>query len=111
MLTVTVVAPSKITALASTLGGGGILVVFVVRGRAIFRDTVFKPLPNYGYHFHNFQTPHRSMGVSPGDFPQLPDLWPRFPSICGIMALKSTRIYGIVGTNFLGKMASPRQTG
>ena len=24
------------------------------------------------------------------------------------MALKSTRIYGIMGTNFLGKMARPR---
>ena len=28
-------------------------------------------------------------------------------SICGIMALKSTRIHGIMGTEFLGKMARP----
>ena len=30
--------------------GGGNL----VRGRAIFRGPFFKPLRNYGYHFHNF---------------------------------------------------------
>ena len=29
-------------------------------------------------------------------------------SICGIMALKSTRIYGIMGTNFSGEMVRPR---
>ena len=34
--------------------GGVTLVLFVVRGRAIFRGTYFKPLRNYGYHFHNF---------------------------------------------------------
>ena len=36
-------------------GGGGTLVLFVVRGCAIFRGTFFKkPLRNYGYHFHIF---------------------------------------------------------
>ena len=35
-------------------GGGGILILFVVSRRAIFRGTFFKPLRNYGYHFHNF---------------------------------------------------------
>ena len=39
---------------ARKLGGGVTLVLFVVRGRAIFRGTFFKPLRNYGYHFHNF---------------------------------------------------------
>ena len=34
---------------------------------------------------------------------------PDFYSICGIMTLKSTRIYGIMGTKFSGKMARPRQ--
>ena len=36
------------------LGGGGTVVFFMVQGRAIFRDTFFKPLRNYGSHFHNF---------------------------------------------------------
>ena len=51
-------------------GGGGTLILFVVRGRAIwygdvpfFRGTFFKPLRNYGYHFHNFLTFHGIMGV------------------------------------------------
>ena len=44
-------------------GGGGNLVLFVLRGRAIFRGTFFKPLRNYGYHFHNFLTFHGIMGV------------------------------------------------
>ena len=44
-------------------GGGGNLVLFIVRGRAIFRGTFFKPLRNYGYHFHKFLTFHRIMGV------------------------------------------------
>ena len=44
-------------------GGGGTLVLFVVRGRAIFRGTFLKPLRNYGYHFHNFLTFHGIMGV------------------------------------------------
>ena len=63
--------------LGSSLGGGGgILVLFVVRGRAIFRGTFFKPLRNYGYHFHNFLTFHRVMGV----------LFRGFFIISGIMA-------------------------
>ena len=37
------------------LGGGGILILFVVRGRAIFRGTFFKQSRNYQYHFHSFQ--------------------------------------------------------
>ena len=50
---------------------------------------------NYGcpfqWIFHNF----RNYG---------PDIY----SICEIMALKSTRIHGIMGTDFLSKMARPR---
>ena len=34
---------------------------------------------------------------------------PDFHSIYGTMTLKSTRTYGITGTNFSGKMARPRQ--
>ena len=33
---------------------------------------------------------------------------PDIHSIRGIMGLKSTRIYGIMGNNFSGKMARPR---
>ena len=51
-------------------GGGGTLVLFVVRGRAIFRGTFFKPLRNYGYHFHNFFDISRNYGCPSlsGDF-------------------------------------------
>ena len=38
-----------------------------------------------------------------------PNNGPDFHSIYGIMTLKSTRIYGIMGTNFSGKMARTRQ--
>ena len=69
------------------LGGGGILALFVVRGRAIFRGTFFKPLRNYGYHFHNFLAFHGIMGVlfrgffiTSGIMAQIPiqfvELWP-----------------------------------
>ena len=44
-------------------GGRGTLVLLVVRGLAIFRGTYFKPLQNYGHHFHNFKTFHGIMGV------------------------------------------------
>ena len=42
-----------------------------------------------------------------GIFHNLRNYGPDIYSICGIMALKSTRIYGIMGTNFSGKMARP----
>ena len=66
-----------LTASSFTRGGGGsTLVLFVVRGRAIFRGTFFKPLRNYRYHFHNFLTFHGIMGV----------LFRGFFIISGIMA-------------------------
>ena len=43
-------------------GGGGTLVLFVVRDVPFFRGTFFKPLRNYEYHFHNFLTFHGIMG-------------------------------------------------
>ena len=88
-------------------GGGGTLVLFMVRGRAIFKGTFFKPLRNYGYHFHNFFTFHGIMGVLFRGFFIIYGIGPHIYSICGIMALKSTRIYGIMGTNLSGKMARP----
>ena len=42
-----------------------------------------------------------------GTFHNFQNYGPDFHSICGIMALKSTRIYGIMGTIFSGKMARP----
>ena len=62
--------------ICTDLGGGGNLVPFVVRGRAIFRGTFFKSLRNYGYHFHNFFTFNGIMGV----------LFRGFFIISGIMA-------------------------
>ena len=55
-------------------GGGGTLVLFVVRGRAIFGGTFFKQLRNCGYHFHNFLTFHGIMGVLFRGFSQFPEL-------------------------------------
>ena len=49
--------------ISEDLGGGGNLVLFMVRGRAIFRGTFFKYLQNYGYHFHKFYTFHIIMRV------------------------------------------------
>ena len=56
--------------------GGGNLVLFMARGRAIFRGTFLKPLRNCGLHFHNFWTFNGIMGV----------LFRRFFVISGIMA-------------------------
>ena len=44
-----------------------------------------------------------------GDFHNFRNYGPDFHLIYGIMILKFTRIYGIKGTNFSGKMARPRQ--
>ena len=35
----------------------------MARDVPFFRGTFFKPLRNYGYHFHNFLTFHGIMGV------------------------------------------------
>ena len=93
------------------LGGGGTLILFVVRGRAIFRGTFFQTIPELWVSFSQFLTFHGIMGVGcpfQGIFHNFRNYGPDIYSICGIMALKSTRIYGIMGTNFSGKMAPPR---
>ena len=74
-----------------------------------FRVTFFKPLRNYGYHFHNFLTFHGTMGVLfRGFFHNFRNYGSDIYSICGILALIFSRIYGIMGTNFSGKMVRPR---
>ena len=54
---------SKLTSDVIKTRGGGNLVLFMVRRRAIFRGAFLKPLRNYGYHFHKFLTFHGIMGV------------------------------------------------
>ena len=44
-----------------------------------------------------------------GDFHNFQNYGPDFHSIYGIITLKSTRIYGIMGANFSGKIARPCQ--
>ena len=56
-------------------GGGGFLVPFVVRGRAIFRGTFFRSVRNNVDHFHIFQ---------------------KFPGIVGIIFRKFVIISGIM---------------
>ena len=86
------------------VSGGRTLVLFVVRGRAIFRDTLFKPLRSYEHHVHNFQTFGGIMGVIfRGFFNNFQNYGLDFHSICEIMALQSTRIYIIKAINFLGQ--------
>ena len=88
--------------------GRGILVLFVVRGHAIFRGTFLKPLRNHGYHFHSFFYFSRNYGCPfLGIFHHFRNYDLYVYSICEIMARKSTRIYGIMGTNFSGKWHVP----
>ena len=89
--------------------GEGYLCTFRGTGTCQCWGYFFQTVWNHGYHFHNLQTFQGIMGV----------LFRGFFIISGIMAqisfdlwnydLKFTRIYGIVGTNFSGKMACPRQ--
>ena len=53
-----------IVTVASVLGGGGVPWYCSWYGDVpFFMGTFFKPLRNYGYHFHNFLTFHGIMGV------------------------------------------------
>ena len=70
--------------------GGGTLVLFVVRGRAIFGGTFFKPLRNYGCPFQGIFHNFRNYG---------PDIY----SICGIMALKIHQNLRNYGYQFFGQ--------
>ena len=69
-------------------------VLFVVRG------TFFKPFWNYGYNFHNLRHLQNYGCHFQGIFHNFRNYGADFHSICGIMALKSTRIYGLMGTYY-----------
>ena len=91
-------------------GGGGILVLFVVRGRAIFRGTFFQTITELWVSFQQFFDISRNYGCPFQEiFHNCRNFGPDIYSICGIMALTSTRIYGIMGADFLDKMARPRR--
>ena len=88
------------------MSSGGTLVLFVVRGRAIFRGTFFQTVTELWVSFSHFLDISRNYGRSfQGIFHNLRKYGPDIYSICGIMALKPTRINGIMGTKFSGKMA------
>ena len=90
-------------------GGGGTLVLFVVRGRAIFKGYFFQTITELWVSFSQFFDISRNYGCLFQEiFHNFRNYGPDIYSIFGISALKSTTIYGIMGTNFLGKMARPR---
>ena len=69
-------------------------------------------LLNYYYHFHSFQTLHEIMAVRfQGIFHNIRNYGSDFLSICGINALKSTKIHGNMGANFPIKMTRPPKGG
>ena len=90
-------------------GGGGTSVHFAVQGNTIFKvlfQTVTELWVSLSQIFGillNYECPFQ------GIFHDFQNYGSDFGSICRIMPLKSTRIYGIMGTNFSGKMAGPRQ--
>ena len=60
--------------------------------------------------FSQFLDIKRNYGCTfQGIFHNFRNYGPDFHSMYGIMTLKSTRIYGIIGTNFSGTMARPCQ--
>ena len=80
----------------------------MVRGRAIFRGTFFETITELWVSFLQFFDISRNYGCPfQGIFHNLRNYGLDIYSIGGIMALKSTRIYGIMGINFSGKMARP----
>ena len=93
----------------SSGGGGGTLILFVVRGRAIIRGTFFQTITELWVSFSQFFDISRNHGCPfQGIFHNFRNHGPDVYSICGIMALKSCRIYGFMGTNFSGKMGRRR---
>ena len=95
--------------LPASCDSGGTLVLFVVRGRAIFWGYFFQTITELWVSFSQFFYISRNYGCPfQGIIHNFRNYGPDIYSICGIMALKSTRIYGIMGINFSGKMARPR---
>ena len=79
----------------------------MVRGRAIFKGYFFQTVTELWV--SSSQVLNISRCPFRGTFHNFQNYGPYFHAIYGIMTLESTRIYGIIGTNFSGKMARPRQ--
>ena len=89
-------------------GREGTLVLFVVRGRAIFQGYFFQTISELWVSFSQSFDISRNDGCPfQGILHNFRNYGPDIYSICGFVALKSTRIYGIMGTNFSAKMARP----
>ena len=90
--------------------GGGKLSTFHGTGTCHFLGVLFQTVTELWVSFSQFVDISRNYGCPfQGIFHNFRNYGPDFDSIYGIMTLKSTRIYGIMGTNFSGKMARPRQ--
>ena len=59
-------------------GGGGNLVLFMARGRAIFRGTFSNHCGIMGVFFYNVRHLTELWVPFSGDFSEIPELWPRF---------------------------------
>ena len=80
----------------------------MVRGRAIFQGYLFETVTELSVAFSQFLDISRNYGCPFQEiFRNFRNYGPDFHSIYGIMTLKCTRIYGIMGINFSGKMARP----
>ena len=90
------------------LGGGGYLSTFDGTGTCHFQEYFFQTVMGLWVSFSQFLDIERNYGCPfQGILHHYQNYGPDFPSICGIMALKPTRIYGIMGTSFCGKWHGP----
>ena len=90
-------------------GGGRYLSTVRATGTCHFYGYFFHIITELWVSFSQFFEISRNYGCPfQGIFHNFPNYAPDTNSICEIMALKSTRIYGIMGTDSLGKMARPR---
>ena len=90
-------------------GGGGYLSTVRGTGTCNFLGVLCQTITELWVSYLQFFDISRNYGCPfQGIFHNFRNYGPDTYSSCGIMALKSTRIYGIMGTNFSGKMARPR---
>ena len=89
---------------------GGTLVLFMVRGRAMYKGTFSDRYGIMGINSQFLETSRNYGCPCQGIIHNFQNYGPGFHSICISMALKSTRIYGIMSTDVSGKMAHPRST-
>ena len=91
------------------LGGGGYLSTVRGTGTCHFLGVLFQTITELWVSFSQFFDISRNYGCPfQWIFHNFRNYGPDIYSICEIMALKSTRIHGIMGTDFLSKMARPR---